>query len=295
MVGVTRRVMGDEDAFCGLHLLPVFQDLDPIFRHGTRLTPELVHPLAVDAGGALYEPRRVGKVRVADLVNVEGRVGQHLREMSRGTGVVKVYMREVDLPHVFVGDATILQASGEPVEAVRRTSLDEGGGSPVLAEQDERSYNLPGIHEVKVYDLYLHLWTFGLWLQAEIIQTLFVRLPARVEKERTLFWISTSCGSYPSRRTPRSSCSSWTAWEGCLWTHQARRSSRPRTPRTSTSSPPAPTSGSRARSRQGLAQGAVQATSASSDTTLSVSRSGAGYLAPSASVSTSARAIWLPA
>src|ERR687893_3255787 len=181
MVGVTRRVMGDEDTFCGLRLLTVFQDLDPILRHGTRLTPELVHPLAVDAGGALYEPRRVGKVRVADLVNVEGRVGQHLREMSRGTGVVEVYMREVDLPHVFVGDATILQASSEPVEAVRRTSLDEGGGSPVLAEQDERSYNLPGIHEVKVYDLYLHLRSFGLWLQAEIIQTLFVRLPARLE------------------------------------------------------------------------------------------------------------------
>src|ERR687893_673468 len=182
MVGVTRRVMGDEDAFCGLRLLTVIQDLDPILRHGTRLAPELVHPLAVDAGGALYEPRRVGKVRVADLVNVEGRVGQHLREMSRGTGVVKVYMREVDLPHVFVGDATILQASGEPVKAVRRTSLDEGGGSAVLAEQEERSYYLPGIHEVKVNNLYLHLRTSLLWLQAEIIQTLFVRLPARLEK-----------------------------------------------------------------------------------------------------------------
>src|SRR3712207_7711476 len=75
MVGMTRRVVGDEDPSCGLRLLPVIQDFDPVLRHGTRLTPELVHPLAVDAGGALYELRRVGKVRVADLVHVESRVG----------------------------------------------------------------------------------------------------------------------------------------------------------------------------------------------------------------------------
>src|ERR687892_500378 len=114
-------------------------------------------------------------------MHVESRVGQYPREMSRGACVVKVYVRKVDLPHVPVGDAAILQAGGEPVEAVRRTGLDEGGGSPVLAEQEERGYYLPGIHEVKVYDLYLHLLSFRLWLQAEIIQTLFVRLPARLE------------------------------------------------------------------------------------------------------------------
>src|SRR5918999_2156729 len=101
--------------------------------------------------------------------------------MSRGTCVVKVYVRKVDLPHVPVGDAAILQAGGGPAGAVRRTGLDEGGGSPVLAEQEERGYHPPGIHEVKVYDLNLHLRSFGLWLQAEIIQTLFVRLPARLE------------------------------------------------------------------------------------------------------------------
>src|SRR5215212_6127720 len=179
MVGMARRVVGDEDVSCGLGLLPVFQDLDPVLRYGTRLTPELLHPLAVDAGGALYELRRVDEVRVADLVHVEGRVGQHLREMSRGAGMVQVYVREVDLPHVSVGDALVLQASGEPVEAVRRTGLDEGGGGPVLAEQEERGYDLPGIHEVKVYSFYLHVRPSGLWLQAEIIQTLFVRLPAR--------------------------------------------------------------------------------------------------------------------
>src|ERR671910_1789518 len=126
MVGMTRRVVGDEDASCGPSLLPVFQDLDPVLRHGTRLAPELVHSLAVDAGGALYELRRVGEVRVADLVHVEGRVGQDLREMSRGSGVVEVYVREVDLPHVFVGDAVTLKASGEPLEAIRRAGLDEG-------------------------------------------------------------------------------------------------------------------------------------------------------------------------
>src|ERR671920_104353 len=102
--------------------------------------------------------------------------------MPRGACVVEVYVRKEDLPHVFVGDAVILQTRGEPVEAVRRTGLHEGGGSAVLAEQEERSYYLPGIHEVKVNNLYLHLWSFGLWLQAEIIQTLFVRLPARLEK-----------------------------------------------------------------------------------------------------------------
>src|SRR5215203_703666 len=58
------------------------------------------------------------------------------------------------------------------------------------------------------------------------------------KKERNLFWISTSCENYPSRLTRRSSSSFWTAWEGCLWTHQARRSSRLRTLRTSTTSPP---------------------------------------------------------
>src|ERR687897_233134 len=182
MVGMTRRVVGDEDASWGPSLLPVFQDLDPVLRHGTRLTPELVHPLAVDAGGALYELRRVGKVRVADLVHVESRVGQHPGEMSRSACVVKVDVRKVDLPHVFIGDATILQAGGEPVEAVRRTGLDEGGGIPVLTEQEERGYYLPGIHEIKIYYLYLHLRSSLLWLQAEIIQTLFVRLPARLEK-----------------------------------------------------------------------------------------------------------------
>jgi 2,3-bisphosphoglycerate-independent phosphoglycerate mutase len=96
--------------------------------------------------------------------------------------VVKMYMRKVYLPHVFVGDAVILQTRGEPVEAVRRSGLDEGGGSSVLAEQEERGNDLLGIHEFKVYNLYLHLRSFGLWLQAEIIQTLFVRLPARLEK-----------------------------------------------------------------------------------------------------------------
>src|SRR5918911_3892353 len=181
MVGMTRRVVGDKDTPCGPRLLPVFQDLDPVLRHGTRLTPELVHPLAVDAGGALYELRRVGKVRVADLVHVESRVGQHPREMSRGACVVKVDVREVDLPHVFVGDATILQTRGEPVEAGRRTALHEGGGSPVFAEQEKRGYYLPRIHEIKVYNLYLHLRSSVLWLQAEIIQTLFVRLPARLD------------------------------------------------------------------------------------------------------------------
>src|ERR671920_626847 len=102
--------------------------------------------------------------------------------MPRGACVVEVYVRKEDLPHVFVGDAVILQTRGEPVEAVRRTGLHEGGGSAVLAEQEERSYYLPGIHEVKVNNLYLHLRTSLLWLQAEIIQTLFVRLPARLEK-----------------------------------------------------------------------------------------------------------------
>src|SRR5215217_6622652 len=159
---MTRRVVGDEDASCGLRLLPIFQDFDPVLRHGSRLAPELAHPLAVDAGGALYELRRVDKVRVADLVHVESRVGQHPREMSRGACVVKVDVRKVDLPHVFKGDATILQAGGEPVEAVRRTGLDEGGGSPVLTEQEERGYDLPGIHEIKIYYLYLHLRSFGL-------------------------------------------------------------------------------------------------------------------------------------
>src|SRR5829696_885425 len=182
MVGMARRVVGDEDASCGLGLLPVFQDFDPVLRHGTRLTPELLHPLAVDAGGALYELRRVDKVRVADLVHVESRVGQHPREMSRGACVVKVDVRKVDLPHVFIGDATILHAGGEPVEAVRRTGLDEGGGSSVFAKQEERGYYLPCIHEVKVYNLYLHLRSSLLRLQAEIIQTLFVRLPARLKK-----------------------------------------------------------------------------------------------------------------
>src|SRR5829696_6245506 len=94
--------------------------------------------------------------------------------------MVEVNMREEDLPHVLVGDAVLLQARGEPVEAARWAGLDQGG-SPVLAEQEERGYYLPGIHEVKVYYLYLHLRSFGLWLQAEIIQTLFVRLPARLE------------------------------------------------------------------------------------------------------------------
>src|SRR5215208_6614891 len=182
MVGMARRVVGDEDASCGLGLLPVFRDFDPVLRHGTRLTPELLHPLAVDAGGALYELRRVDKVRVADLVHVESRVGQHPREMSRGACVVKVDVRKVDLPHVFIGDATILHAGGEPVEAVRRTGLDEGGGSSVFAKQEERGYYLPCIHEVKVYNLYLHLRSSLLRLQAEIIQTLFVRLPARLKK-----------------------------------------------------------------------------------------------------------------
>src|SRR3712207_6372266 len=153
MVGVTRRVVGYEDASRGLCLLPVFKDSDPIFGHRTRLAPELVHPLAVDACGALHELRRVGKMRVADLVHVESRVGQHPREMSRGARVVEVYVRKEDLPHVFEGDTTILQAGGEPVEAVRRTGLHEGGGSPVLAEQEERGYYLRGIHEIKVYDL----------------------------------------------------------------------------------------------------------------------------------------------
>src|SRR5918998_1662 len=104
--------------------------------------------------------------------------------MPRGACVVEVYVRKEDLPHVFVGDAVILQTRGEPVEAVRRTGLHEGGGSAVLAEQEERSYYLPGIHEVKVNNLYLHLRTSLLWLQAEIIQTLFVRLPARLEKRK---------------------------------------------------------------------------------------------------------------
>jgi 2,3-bisphosphoglycerate-independent phosphoglycerate mutase len=98
--------------------------------------------------------------------------------------VVKVYVREVNLPYVFVGDAVMLQTRGEPVEAVRRTGLHEGGGSPVLAEQEVRGYDLPGIHEVKVYGLYLHLRPSGLWLQAEIIQTRFVRLPARSGKRK---------------------------------------------------------------------------------------------------------------
>src|SRR5215208_8097082 len=162
MVSMTRRVVGDKDTPCRLRLLSVFQDFDPVLSHGTRLTPELLHSLAVDTGGALYEFRRVGKVRVADLVHVESRVGQHPREMSRGACVVKVDVRKVDLPHVFKGDATILQAGGEPVEAVRRTGLDEGGGSPVLTEQEERGYDLPGIHEIKIYYLYLHLRSFGL-------------------------------------------------------------------------------------------------------------------------------------
>src|SRR5215208_1417915 len=108
MVGVTRRVVGNEDASCGLRLLPVLQDFDPVLGNGECLAPEFVHPLAVDAGGALYELRRVGKVRVADLVHVESRVGQYPTEMSRGARVVEMYVREVYLPHVFVRDAVFL-------------------------------------------------------------------------------------------------------------------------------------------------------------------------------------------
>src|SRR5215212_1211737 len=111
--------------------------------------------------------------------------------------MVEVNMREEDLPHVLVGDAVLLQARGEPVEAARWAGLDQGG-SPVLAGQEERGYDLPGIHEVKVYYLYLHLRPSGLWLQAEIIQTHFVRLPARLRKRKGL-----CLGSQPHARAIR--------------------------------------------------------------------------------------------
>jgi hypothetical protein len=55
--------------------------------------------------------------------------------MSRGARVVEVDVREEDLPHVFVGDAVVLQTRGETVEATRRTCLYEGGRSTVLVEQ----------------------------------------------------------------------------------------------------------------------------------------------------------------
>src|SRR5215207_10754063 len=104
MVGVTRSVMGDEDASGGLRLLPVLQDLDPLLGHRARLAPELFHPLAVDAGRALYELRGIGKMRVADLVHVEGRVRQQPREVSRSARMIEVNVRKEDLPHVLTGD-----------------------------------------------------------------------------------------------------------------------------------------------------------------------------------------------
>src|SRR5215212_971414 len=106
--------------------------------------------------------------------------------MPRGACVVQVYVCQEDLLHVFVGDAVLLQAGCEPVEAGSRACLDEGGGSSVLGQQKERGYDLLPVHEIEVYGYYLHLRPFARSLQPEIIQTLFVRLPARLRKERTI-------------------------------------------------------------------------------------------------------------
>jgi hypothetical protein len=74
--------VGDEDASCGRRLFPVFQYDYPVLGHGMRLAPELFHPLAVDAGRALYELRGVDQMWIAYLVHVEGRVRQQSGEVS---------------------------------------------------------------------------------------------------------------------------------------------------------------------------------------------------------------------
>src|SRR5215212_11406515 len=55
----------------------------------------------------------------------------------------------------------IFQPSLQAFEAGRWTGLDEGGGSPVFAKQEERGDDLLPAHEIEVDDLYVHLQPSG--------------------------------------------------------------------------------------------------------------------------------------
>jgi hypothetical protein len=65
--------------------------------------------------------------------------------------VVQVYVRQEYLPHVFGGDAAILQSSHKAPEAGRRPGLDER--RRIVAEQQKGSYDVLGAHEVQVCGL----------------------------------------------------------------------------------------------------------------------------------------------
>ena len=69
--------------------------------------------------------------------------------MTRGTGVIEVYVRQEDLVHVSQGDAVGPHASHEGLEARRRPGLDDRRRA-VVAEQQEGGYHVLGTHEVQV-------------------------------------------------------------------------------------------------------------------------------------------------
>src|SRR5678815_1727903 len=101
-------------------------------RYRRELSPEFVHPIAIDARRAVDEFRGVRHVLQAALVHEHGDVRMLAYDRSCGAGVIEVDVRQEDVTNIGPPDAVRLQAQFERLEAAGGTGIDDGHAAMTL-------------------------------------------------------------------------------------------------------------------------------------------------------------------
>src|SRR5688572_4273891 len=125
MRGVARRVRDVERPATRFYPFATGEGDERIARHGRNLSPEPIHPIAVQARGALNQLARVGKVPRSALVNEHPDMRMPADDRAGGTAVVQMNVRQQDVPHVGPADTVLLKRELERGQAGRGPGIHE--------------------------------------------------------------------------------------------------------------------------------------------------------------------------
>ncbi len=115
VAGVTRGV-GDPKA---LDPLSAAESDDVLGRHRHNLAPEALHVVAVEAGGAREQLRRLHQMRRPDLVHEDAQLRELIDQRARCAGVVEVNVRQEQRLRL------VLEARQQGLQAGRGARIDD--------------------------------------------------------------------------------------------------------------------------------------------------------------------------
>jgi hypothetical protein len=102
------------------HRLAAGEHVQILLGHRQHLPPEPLHPIPVEALGAVVQPLRIGEMPRAALVDVDGQLGPAPHQRARGAGVV-----EVDVGEQQCRRPRVPQPLQQCVERRARTAVDD--------------------------------------------------------------------------------------------------------------------------------------------------------------------------